>query len=794
MDDSVFCFAANDPQELEAKAGQLSGMLLQKCAEFAMTPNLSQGKTAALLVFQGPGARKARTKLFGPQASRTLPIVTEGGTHFVHVVNSYVHLGCLLHAKGDMRQEARRRFSLAQTAFQQHRRLLYQNRHLSLPRRAELCRTLILSKYVYGCESWTLKDARTRHCIHSSLMKLYRRLLPGRDPHLSPLSDDAVLTSTGLPDPSVLFRIQRLRHLGALYACQDSTPWGLINADQEWTELISSDLEWMWAQLHHCSDLPDPRHHFAAWTYLMKYHRGYWKRLVTRAGRHHAAQRNNQFVVQSFHRGTLETLAHHGCLLRSPPATVKTLPDQIFACMACEKRFHSRAGCGAHMCKVHQIIHPVRYLFDTTQCGCCLREFHSYDKLKAHLLRSEFCRRSLERRGHFVRPAAGIGSTEDQSNERRHDGILPPLQAQGPCLPGGARALRPDYNLELFEAIYSNLLDADSLPVALATTRACIQNTLITWEDLCKTLRGLEEEATAEDLDVLPIGAEGFAHLLRVFYDPSSWPFLGEDIEIEDEHWHRDLAVLEQFCREEAALECRAARTAPVARGFGRDRFILHLFSGRRRRGDLQFYIDKLTSTCSAFNVFVISLDVVLSSVWGDLLNPTSRTFWLGAIRDRQVVAMIGGPPCETWSQARERAVAGDRRAPRVLRNGAAPWGLDSLRLRELLQVRVGNSLMGFQIEATVELYCTGGVAITEHPAPPVQDSSATIWRTPIMVLLQTMPGCELTILAQGLWGAKSPKPTAFFTVNAPGFRQALRAWQVAKDTPKVSSIVIYRS
>ena len=55
MDDSVFCFADPHADALERKAAHLCGLLLQKCKEFAMTPNLSPGKTAAMLVFQGPG-------------------------------------------------------------------------------------------------------------------------------------------------------------------------------------------------------------------------------------------------------------------------------------------------------------------------------------------------------------------------------------------------------------------------------------------------------------------------------------------------------------------------------------------------------------------------------------------------------------------------------------------------------------------------------------------------------------------------------------------------------------------
>ena len=64
MDDSVFCFADSDALQLERKAGQLCSLLLQKCAEFAMTPNLprrplcSPFKDVALLkranAFLGP--------------------------------------------------------------------------------------------------------------------------------------------------------------------------------------------------------------------------------------------------------------------------------------------------------------------------------------------------------------------------------------------------------------------------------------------------------------------------------------------------------------------------------------------------------------------------------------------------------------------------------------------------------------------------------------------------------------------------------------------------------------------
>jgi len=227
---------------------------------------------------------------------------------------------------------------------------------------------------------------------------------------------------------------------------------------------------------------------------------------------------------------------------------------------------------------------------------------------------------------------------------------------------------------------------------------------------------------------------------------------------------------------------------SPIPRGFCAERFFLHLFSGRRRRGDFQHFFDQLVAPEGVW-IQVISLDVVLSEVWGDLLRPTTRAFWRNAIRGRIVIGLLGGPPCETWSQARERAIDDRRRAPRVLRTAEHPWGKESLSLREVKQVRVGNELMGFQLEAVTDLYCTGGVAITEHPAAPKNEDSVSIWRTPLVALLQALPRCQLLTLAQGLWGAKSPKPTSLLVLNAPNLVQILRMWQMAQNVPNSSSI-----
>ena len=122
----------------------------------------------------------------------------------------------------------------------------------------------------------------------------------------------------------------------------------------------------------------------------------------------------------------------------------------------------------------------------------------------------------------------------------------------------------------------------------------------------------------------------------------------------------------------------------------------------------------------SNFCIFVVSVDIVLDSKWGNIADPQVRAFWLHAIQECYVLGVLVGPPCETLSKARERALAG-MKGPRAVRDGDHPWALPSLSLHELRQVSLGNVLLGFALEALVWLACTGGL----HPARLLQAESS---------------------------------------------------------------------
>ena len=94
----------------------------------------------------------------------------------------------------------------------------------------------------------------------------------------------------------------------------------------------------------------------------------------------------------------------------------------------------------------------------------------------------------------------------------------------------------------------------------------------------------------------------------------------------------------------------------------------------------------------------VISLDIVVSSQHGNIMDPAVRAFWVHGAR-QGIHSFVAGPPCETWSQARENDLGGgddDYKGPRVLRTAARPWGLEAMSLKEIKQVIFGDTLLGF--------------------------------------------------------------------------------------------------
>ena len=774
MDDLAVCLEAESPEHLVHKTGVVSGKLLELCIEHCMTPNLTKNKTEVLFSFKGHKSRKHKCDFYGPQSTGLLPVINEYGTYDIPVTASYTHLGGVLHHTTDLAVEIRRRLGVAFAAFNQHRRLLFRNWTIPLAKRVQLFESLILSKLLYGAETWVVSNDRTVAHFHAALMRLYRRLLPvGPECHLQ---DDELLAELRMLSPLELIRRSRLRYVATLLHCGRRHEWGLLRADAAWTALVEDDMRWLWQQLHHSSALQEPDAHWTAWETLIVDHRSYWKRLVRRACEHAIMQRALHWHTREFHE-------HFTCILRThfdyePRAAQPRVADTTFGCLHCRLRCNSKAGEAAHMFKVHGHIARRRQFVDSTTCSACLKNFHTVEKLMAHLYYGAACRRTLVSRNFVCPRIPGAGSRVDRDRQREHDRLLPPLQTAGPLQQAPRPRADNDVDADLHLYFMETCLDAAVFDDALQRLPAIIEQRPISWTTWTTTLAYFIDTLEDEDVQRWTMSLAEVCAGLRQLLSPMTWQL--------DRPLPRTTppaAELEQECRDFAVTDWDPALRGPQQ--FGCHRVLLHLFSGRRRLGDLQYFLDSMDPP-TGYVLHVVSLDIVVDELWGDVMAPGTRSYWLRIAQEGHVAAFLAGPPCETWSQARGKAVAALQRgrAPRIVRTAEHLWGLPSLALKELQQVMVGNCLLTFTLLMAAVMVTTGGLGIVEHPAEPTDEAAAAIWRLPALLALLSAPGVNRHRMAQGLFGAPSAKPTDLLSINLPGLVQHLRSWMIRTELP----------
>ena len=268
--------------------------------------------------------------------------------------------------------------------------------------------------------------------FHRAVLRLYRRLL--KIPSDQHLTDREVLCRVQLPCPEVLLRQARLRYFATLIHAQLPDLWAILSKDVQWCHLLEEDMDWMWHQLRAASDLQHPSERYEQWLFTVQHSPGYWKRLIRRAASHSVLQRLKLWRVEQFHARVLPRLRTLTPCLPVETDIGASDSSRSYGCMSCQRSFKNAAGEAAHQFKVHSIPAASRSLFDQPVCGACLKHFHTMQKMKAHLYYSAQCRQVLQSRNLICPMGPGSGSQEDRILDKIHDGLLPPLQCEGPRL------------------------------------------------------------------------------------------------------------------------------------------------------------------------------------------------------------------------------------------------------------------------------------------------------------------------------------------------------------------------
>ena len=795
-DDLCICLSDQNPLELEQKTKVTLSIVLDLCKEHGMTPNLKPGKTEVLFSLRGCGSRKLRRKYYGNQGRGQLQVVGEHSMYNVGVVGEYKHLGGLVHASGDTRKELRRRLSMAHATFTKFRRLLFHNKSFAMQKRATLFQTLVMSQFLYGIETWVVEDKASRNYLHAGITRLYRRLLGAR--HDEHLSDAEILSRCGLPSPSTLLRRARLRYLGMLYCSGPPEIWPILLQDRPWLDLTLDDIQWLWKQLHNCSPLCDPDQDFSHWEFLMRDHPRYWKRLVARGVQHEILQQQHAHLVHTRSERIVAALNSFGQLNQEVTVPCRRRATQqdasSYGCLFCEISCKTKAGEAVHMNRRHGVPSRLRFLYSESSCPHCLREYHLPERVHQHLRTNKKCRNALARRKRSAILAVGSGSRAHAAFEEKHNRLTPYQIGAGPHLPSvpegesseddlvdGTEAVDQGLVTRICDCFqqYSDLPD----PLLLAELRAAIRQQPVSWTSYISTLDAIDSMLTDLDSDPLPDELMRYPALREFLRSTEFWPFLtksfasGEDLETGC--WERYIYDLLHH----QGLFWK--RTHPVKR-FGRERYLLHFFSGRRRAGDVQFYLDQ--RVFEGMTVHTVSIDIIVDASLGDLMRAEAQAWWRDAIAAGYVIGLLGGPPCETWSRARGVELSG-KKGPRILRTPDEPWGLSSLGLRELRQLIFGSTLLLFMLETFAMVTVAGGAALLEHPAEPDESTLVSIWRLVLVAALEELPGVTRHRLKQGCMGSESSKPTDLLCANLHTLPRRLKECQLRSGPMHASSI-----
>lgn len=164
----------------------------------------------------------------------------------------------------------------------------------------------------------------------------------------------------------------------------------------------------------------------------------------------------------------------------------------------------------------------------------------------------------------------------------------------------------------------------------------------------------------------------------------------------------------------------------------------------------------------------VLSVDIIFSETWGNLMNPKTREVFIHAALQGILAAVVAGPPCETWSVARRRGLY-EMSSPVPVRDATFLEGYPCLSSRELKQVCTGKDLLGTVAILIAAQFVAGNFLLCEHPQEPYQFADApSIWKLPFMLLCAGWRGVQKVELMRGLFGAPSAKPTTFVVVHGP--------------------------
>ncbi|CAE7773963.1 unnamed protein product [Symbiodinium sp. CCMP2592] len=419
---SYLCLA--EPSTAAFRLGVETSVLVDAFAGYGYSLSFGPGKTAAVVALRGKGARQARRCLFTGTA--TVPVVSEHRLgERLPLVSVYKHLGVQVAAAGS---EVKQRIAQAWVAFRQGRTKVYRSKRLTLVRKGNLLRSLVLSRLLFGSGSWGTLRIGEFQAFSRCLGAMYRQCLcvhPNADQEIS---TEAMCSLLGQPDALTILRVERLRYARQLVATGPDVLWALLKHEAAFTGAVQDACRWLYRWVCDTSPLGDPATAWDGWVRVMLERPRLFRGLIKRARALECLRLGAYAAFQAVHKA----LCLVGCATR-PDATD---PDAVVefrdACLLCRVAFSSRAAWAVHAAKCHGYRAPATLLAReqaTPFCAGCGRLYANHNRLRRHLLHAAVCR---TRWGAF-QPEGGTPCTLPALHEQRPPCLLPGEIGAGPA-------------------------------------------------------------------------------------------------------------------------------------------------------------------------------------------------------------------------------------------------------------------------------------------------------------------------------------------------------------------------
>ena len=761
-DDAVFAADHPDANKIIPMLQTATEIMIEELHRMGMTPNMSKGKTEAMLMVKGRKSRQIR-RYIHCHLQGQLPITVSGdATGHLRVVPRYTHLGGLLTHDGRVKQEIKRRLAIAADTLMPYRTKIFKNRNINLDKRIKIFRSTAMAALTYNIGTWPeLTKAETKIWC-GGVIRLYKqtlqRLVPTRDQFH--LTNDKVLAMTGLPDPAFLLHLHRVRQFGRYLQRDGDYFWALLGQDQCWLNTVHTGIERILDQVEGLTILPrisdeDTINHWqTTWRQTPYKING----VLKRAERHHTGQKQLHAEVEDFHKQMLQIMERMG-LNTLAQEDEKTTAGHF--CYMCNNHWSTYRAWAVHAFKKHGRLSKFRRLQQGVTCAACGTKFPTHARLCRHFRTVTACANTLAADQRWVAAGLMTGNAEADKLDAA-TAMIPSMPTDEEKLPqrhGWTMTWETRQILALFSAKdWNGNVEPDTNDIGEA-----IHNTPIHFDEIKDIVDAQKHYYNTE------LANKRLDEYLRTYWEKGNQE---EAPRAEKESTNR----ADWISRYE---ELHFRPCDPLPRQPSRFMYVVHLFAGIKRKGDLHSCLEAIPSP-PGHVLLPISLDVMLDSKKGNLLEETNQRFWLAAAMDGRLFAVVGGPPCESWSIARYRYLR-EGTGPRPVRSTdclmTQIWGMAVLKIKELKQVLTGNRLLQFAILMMTAQAATGGLGFLEHPAaPPLQKEGLppSIWRLPIVRLLLRHKSASLLHMKQGYYGAKSPKPTTIMVISAPHLRKAL--------------------